>query len=149
MGAGYGYFCEKCGKGFPVFFGFGFMYPMVYYEELLSDIKSGKYGEEMKTAALSNSDVAVDAEKHLYVCSCGCWENAKGLSLFVPKKEVHITNPYGLPGNLKLDYIKVFDYIHKCPECGKQMNEADGQPIDLRCPECKALCSCSGEIFWD
>lgn len=148
MGTGYEYFCEKCQKDFPVFLGRGMAYPSVY-EELLADIKSGEYSEEMKTAALSNRDVVVDAERHLYVCSCGCWENTEGLSLFVPKDEVHIKNPYDLPHIMKSHYIKVFDYIHKCPECGKQMNEADYQPIDLRCPECKTLCSYRGEICWD
>lgn len=87
MGTGYEYFCEKCQKDFPVFLGRGMAYPSVY-EELLEEIKPGKYGEEMKAAALSNSDIAVDAQRHLYVCSCGCWENAKCLSLFVPKKEM-------------------------------------------------------------
>ena len=148
MGTGYDYICKKCEEYFSVKFGCGMRYPRVY-KALLEDIKSGEYGEEMKTAALSNSNVAVDAERHLYVCSCGCWENAEGLSLFVPKNEVHIKNPYDLPHVMKRNYTKVFDYIHKCPECGKQMNEADYQPIDLRCPECKTLCSYRGEIDWD
>ena len=148
MGTGYEYFCEKCGKEFSVDFGCGMMYTRVY-KALLEEIKSGKYGEEMKTAALSNSNVAVDAERHLYVCSCGYWENAYGLSLFVPKEGVRIDSPYVTPNKQRDDFQILYEYNHQCPKCGKQMNEADYQPIDLRCPECKALCSCSGEICWD
>lgn len=148
MGAGYGYFCEKCGKDFPVFLGFGFMYPMVY-EELLSDIKSGKYGEEMKTAALSNSDVAVDAERHLYVCSCGHWENAYGLSLFVPKKGARIDSPYVTPNKQRDDFQVLYEYNHQCPECGETMIEADSENYDLRCPVCKTMCTRNDIIWWD
>lgn len=148
MGAGYEYFCEKCEKGFPVFLGFGFMYPTVY-EELLSDIKSGKYGEEMKTAALSNSDVAVDAERHLYICSCGYWENAYGLSLFIPKEGARIDSPYVTPNKQRDDFQVLYEYNHQCPECGETMVEADAEKIDLRCPECKTLCSNRDKLFWD
>lgn len=148
MGTGYGYFCEKCGKEFPLFWGIGMGYPNAY-KELLEDIKSGKYGEEIKSAALSNSDVAVDAERHLYVCSCGYWESAEGLSLFAPKDGVLLKRPYVMPYELKNHYRNILEYIHKCPECGKQMNEADDQPVDLRCPVCKTLYSYRDELDWD
>lgn len=148
MGAGYEYFCEKCGKHFPVYLGRGFMYPIVY-EELLEDIKSGKYGEEMKTAALSNSNVAVDAERHLYICSCGYWENAYGLSLFIPKEGARIDSPYVTPNKQRDDFQVLYEYNHQCPECGETMIEADSERIDLRCPVCKSMCSINGISRWD
>lgn len=39
------------------------MYPSAY-KEFLENIKSGEHGEEMKSSALSNSDIAIDAERH-------------------------------------------------------------------------------------
>ena len=148
MGAGYCYFCKKFGKEFSLSYGYGMMFPSAY-KELLADIRAGGYGEEMKEASLSNSNVAVDAERHLYVCSCGHWESAEGLSLFVPKDGVLLKRPYVMPYELKADFRIVKDYMHICPERGKQMNEADEQPIDLRCPVCKDICKCNAGIDWD
>lgn len=148
MGAGSGYFCEKCGKEFSVSWGLGFLYPMVY-KELLEDIKSGKYGEEMKAAALSNNDVAVDAEWHLYLCSCGYWENAYGLSLFVPKKGARIDSPFVSPYTQRDIFQILYEYNHQCPERGETMIEADGEKSGLRCPVCKTICSSNTLIRWD
>ena len=148
MGAGYCYFCKKFGKEFSLSYGYGMMFPSAY-KELLADIRAVGYGEEMKEASLSNSNVAVDAERHLYVCSCGHWESAEGLSLFVPKDGVLLKRPYVMPYELKNHYRNILEYIHKCPECGKQMNEADDQPVDLRCPVCKTLYSYRDELDWD
>lgn len=148
MGAGYGYFCEKCGKDFFVSWGIGFLYPMVY-KKILEDIKSGKYGEEMKAAALSNSDVAVDAESHLYVCSCGCWENDYGLSLYVPKEGARIDSPFVSPYSQQDIFQILYKYDHQCPECGETMIEADGKKSGLQCPECKTICVSNSYIRWD
>lgn len=148
MGTGYEYFCEKCQKDFPVFLGSGKGY-LISYEVLLEDIKSGKYGEEIKTAALSNSNVVIDALRHLYICSCGYWENDYGLSLYIPKEVARIDSLFVSLYTHRDIFQILYEYNHQCPECGKQMNEADYQPIDLRCPECKTLCSYRGEIDWD
>lgn len=148
MGSGYGYFCEKCGKEFSLSYGYGMMFPSAY-KELLVEIRAGEYGEEMKKTALNNKDIAIDAGRHLYVCSCGFWENTEGLSLFVPKDGVHLQRPFVMHDELEWDFCKIMEYIHICPECGKQMNEADDQPIDLQCPVCKAICKCNAEIDWD
>lgn len=148
MGVGYEYFCEKCGKEFSVDFGCGMMYPRVN-KALLEEIKSGKYGEEMKTAALSNSNVVVDGEKHLFICYCDYWENTYGLSLFTPKEGVSIDSHFITPYRQRDKFQVLYEYNHQCPECGETMIEADGERIDLRCPVCKSMCSINGISRWD
>ena len=110
MGTGYDYICKKCEEYFSVKFGCGMMYPRVY-KALLEEIKSGKYGEEMKAVALRNSDIAVDAERHLYVCSCGYWENDYGLSLFVPKEGVQIDTPFVTPNTQRDIFQILYEFI--------------------------------------
>ena len=45
MGLGYGIYCENCSYNFEAFLGVGMSYTKLY-EDTISDIRKGKYGEE-------------------------------------------------------------------------------------------------------
>ena len=155
MGSGVGFKCSKCGHKYSYGTGVGFLFPMVY-EELLTSVKEGEYGEEWKNLALKNENVAIDAEIHLYCCkSCGGWDTEKGLTLYVPKdpevikqKEQEEKRPWCVGFDFKnASYVTSYDlreyysvlkrYIHKCPNCGKPMHKATREEANnLPCPKC-------------
>ncbi len=165
MGKGYSYVCSKCGKNFDVFLGIGMMFPVIY-RRTIEEIKSGKYGEEWKKIFNSQPYTATNAHKYLYKCkNCGYWEESKELSLYVPndlesfpKTQFGIKTveewgyvPYVTEIELKYDYHLIKRYIHKCPKCGKTMNQATekNEFLTLSCPDCGALAKREGELMWD
>lgn len=150
MGTGYGFKCSKCGKEYCADVGIGFLFPKVYKETLV-DVKSGKYGEEWKSIALSEEFVAVDAESYLYACKCGYWEAVPGLSLYAPndieklKKKKYGEKtveqwgevPYVMGLDLKQNYHLLKSRVHKCKKCGDVMHDATQEEKDnLQCPYC-------------
>ena len=71
MGMGKIFKCENCGESFITMMGIGMNFPFEY-QEIVNDIKNGKYGEEFKDLMLSREGVVVDLEKCLYICDkCG------------------------------------------------------------------------------
>ena len=137
MGSGIGYKCSKCGKRYSVCTGIGMMYPAVY-EKLMKDIKEGKYGEEWKILSESEPNVAVDAERYLYICSkCPHWDVDYGLSLYAPNAPMTKDTDYVMPVDLKENYHLIKRRAHKCEKCGSDMHKArKGDKNDLPCPEC-------------
>ncbi len=163
MGMGRSFTCRKCGKEYDVFWGIGFRFPLIY-EELLEDIKNGKYGQEWKDLVLRGEHVAVDAEDCVYLCKkCGHWDAEPNLSLYAPndpeaimKKEAaeeEKVSSYVMSYELKKDYHLLKRRLHKCPECGGLMHRATDSEISrLRCPDCGGIPEENynhGMILWD
>ena len=146
--------------------GHGFSFPQVY-KELLGKIKTGEYGEKWKDLSLKEKNVAVDAERHVYLCKkCGYWSVEPGLSLYVPndvktlkKQQYGDSNvedlgerPYVTSWDLKNNYHVLKNKIHKCAKCGEKMHRATFHEIkNLRCIECggEPDINDQGAIWWD
>ena len=166
MGSGVGFKCSKCGKEYNANTGIGFMFPKVY-KETLADVKTGKYGEEWMSLALSEELVAVDAERYLYICKkCGHWTVDLGLSLYAPndpkaimRKQYGIKTveewggvPYVMSWGLEQDYHIIKRRVHKCENCGGVMHKAsDKEKSNLPCPECGGAPKNGSQFFinWD
>lgn len=166
MGYGFGFTCSKCGEQYCATCGVGFEFPQVY-QELLKDIKNGKYGAEWQKLALSDETVAVDAERYLYVCSkCGCWAVESGHSLYVANDmdvaqksrekrnwTVSRAAAFVAPIELKEDYHLLKRRVHKCSGCGSRMHKAtDIEAYNLKCPHCGSVPdenTVRSEIMWD
>ena len=132
MGSGKAYKCSKCGKKYYALTGIGFMFPTVY-ENVMDDIKNGKYGQERKELASKEKNVAVDAERHLYVCGkCHHWSTEYGLSLYT------LSEPEDLPYMADIKGAHILKrYTHKCEKCGAMMHKATKEEeISLPCPDC-------------
>ncbi|MCR5847256.1 MAG: hypothetical protein K6G75_03985 [Lachnospiraceae bacterium] len=170
MGWGYGFKCSKCKREYSYGVGVGFMFPEVY-ENLMKEVKKGKYGEEWKDLALKTKHVAIDAEEYLYCCSkCGNWKTEEGLSLYEPK-DIEQLKKYEQQGKgrwaVGLDfkdasyvttedlreYYKILKkYIHRCEKCGTRMHRANmEESLNLKCPKCggKPLKDHVCPIRWD
>lgn len=77
--------CVNCGEEFGLMLGVGMQYPL-RYQEVLTDIKNGKYGKEWKKLIEENENLVFDAYVYLYYCpNCGTWDSAYGLDLYYPK----------------------------------------------------------------
>lgn len=163
MGYGYYYKCRKCRHKYEVHLGAGMMFPRVY-RRLLQDIAEGKYGEEWKALVRETPYAAVDADKVVYICSCGYWEMGEDITLFVPNEPESIPGrqfgvktvaelgyvPYVAPQELREEYHILKRYYHQCSKCGKRMRKAsDGELLHLSCPVCGADNKSKGNLDWD
>ncbi len=164
MGQGYSYKCRKCGNKYNIMPGSGMMFPEEY-RETVARIRSGEYGAEWKERFSEKEYTAVNAERALYLCSCGAFQIEPNLSLYEPAdpeglKKVQFGEktveewgdiPY-MTWELK-KYLKyTAAYSHKCPECGKRMHKVSENVIKdtaLRCPECGEPNKPDGELLWD
>ncbi len=95
------------------------------YEEIKNHqtilVKNGKYGAEWKQLLLSDKELQVDINYHLYQCPC-CHQiyNEYSLDLVKPvEKDFHY---FYSPKEI------VYQFKHLCPVCKKKMNH-----IDLYC----------------
>ena len=137
MGSGVGYTCSKCGYEYSANTGIGFLFPTVY-QEVLSDVKAGKYGEDWKKLSLNETKIAVDAETYLYICKkCSNWEVDYGLNLYAPNKSDAEEPEYVMGYELKEQYHILKRYVHKCKKCGDVMHKATvKEKGSLHCPKC-------------
>ena len=145
MGDGINFVCSECGKEYSVSLGIGFNFPRDYRKCLL-EVKKGKYGSEWKELYLNNQYVAVNADRHVYLCKkCGHWVVEEDLSLYIPNNLDVISikikemgkDYYVMDDELKEDYHLLKRRIHKCSNCGKVMHKANFEEIvNLKCPKC-------------
>lgn len=153
MGVGYSYQCGKCGMTYGVNLGIGMLFPEVY-QQAITDVLEGKYGQEWKETAQGIEHFAVNAELRLYRCDdCGFWDVDYDMSLYSPKDVGKLLKkkfgeetvaewghvPYVMEDDLKSDYNLVKERVHLCEECGKPMAVVDvefGEDPGLKCLEC-------------
>ena len=156
MGNGFLIRCKKCSYEYRALLGIGMLFPTVY-QETVSGIKEGKFGEEYQKFFEEHPDAAVNCEAYMAVCQdCGAFDTVKSLSLFLPKKNEEKTLTFGCLTfeDLKADYKIAKKYPHKCSSCG-----GDLKPIDLidelskkavRCPKCKDEMQLTEDLLlWD
>lgn len=155
MGMGKAFKCENCGESFVTLMGIGEEFPREY-QEIVSDIKDGKYGEDFKNIMLSREGVVVDLEKCLYVCDkCGSGEQNLCFDFYVPKKQEDIEKVskkgfYVTPSELKEDYELILKIEHTCDKCNSEMRKVDYmETVALDCPECGSKMKEDGLINWD
>ena len=149
MGLGYSFKCSKCSKKYEILPGIGMLFPQVY-EDTVAKLKNGRFGKAWKELYENTENVAIDAEKRVYLCpSCGYWKNEPGLSLYVADNKRAISDVkngcpvfYGedsLPammGNMP-QYHLLKEYEHKCKKCGGKMKAVDDdEMLTLSCPKC-------------
>ena len=155
MGSGFKIRCKKCSYDFTAFLGIGMLFPSVY-QNTVSEIKEGKYGEEYKKFFEENPNAAVNCERVFAVCGkCGKFDTVMDLSLYVPKKnDDSIQNiGYVMEEDLKSNFKKCKSYDHKC-SCGGSMMITDliGALVDrkVKCPKCSANMELTDElVMWD
>ena len=169
MGYGINISCKCQDK--ELLFGAGLGYPMVY-QETVEDIRSGKYGSEMRDLMNSSKYVAVDAEKYIYYCDeCGCVECMTALDLYGPKDTTKVGERVvgrwsaAEPAQNKTvkelgklpyfnsddeDFVLLKEYKHICPECGKVMRKVDEEELkEKTCPKCGEKYQMFSGILWD
>ena len=120
------------------------------YEDTIAKLKNGRFGKAWKELYENTENVAIDAEKRVYLCpSCGYWKNEPGLSLYVADNKRAISDVknscpvfYGedslpaMTGNMP-QYHLLKEYEHKCKKCGGIMKAADDdEMLTLSCPKC-------------
>lgn len=164
MGSGYDFKCKKCKTKYSAMPGIGMMYPKVY-QEVVEDIKNGKYGPECQEIMNSEEFVAVNAEREIYICNeCKHWETDLNLALYRPKNAEAIRTkqygiktveewgyvPYVMGYDLKAEYSLVEVFVHKCKKCRKRMHNATDEELQtLPCPKCGTENATSGLLMWD
>ena len=127
------------------------------YQETISDIKAGKYGEEMKKLANETELVTVDAGRKAYYCpQCGQVKSYLCLDLYRPNdiesaKKAKAGSwtgpssqsnpsvgelgewPYWTPdlysNGENGDYVLLKKYDHLCPACNISMTEMDEEKL--------------------
>lgn len=150
MGSGYIYHCKKCNKKHQTFLGYGMMFPKIY-KELIDGIYKGDFGEEMQKLIKSKPNLAINANKEIYLCRhCNNWNIEFILDIYEPTTKLKEVPEYVTEYDLKSNYKLVKKHIHKCPECGKRTRKLnDNETNCLPCPNCKTQMTISGFIDWD
>lgn len=155
MGGSISFICNHCRYLKNICTGVGFLFPQKY-EEVVKDIKEGKYGEKWRDLFLNTPNAAVNAGLEAYYCpNCGKWKSDYNLSLYIPKDsdeqdltETSLPNyvcPWELPDKWRMFRL----FIHKCPDCGKRMRYAR-QNDSPACPKCGQRGTFGpGTILWD
>ena len=170
MGYGVGVKCKCQNK--ELMLGVGMMYPSVY-KETMDDIRSGKYGVEMRDLVKSGRYITVDAERYMYHCDkCGWVEDFTALDLYEPRdvekvkkrvanrwsagdKEINQTVeelgelPYFTSDDD--EYVLLKEYKHACPRCGNVMKRIGEEELFRKtCPTCGEKYKEGGDIImWD
>ena len=169
MGYGIGVKCKCQDK--ELMLGVGMGYPS-FYRETMEDIRSGKYGAEMRDLVKNGKYIAVDAEKYMYYCDkCGCVEDFTALDLYEPKDikkiEERVVGRWSAAelaqnktvkelGELPYfnsddeDFVLLKEYKHVCPKCGKVMRKIDEEKLkEKTCPKCGEKYQMFSGILWD
>jgi len=153
MGNGFKIRCEKCGYEFTAMLGVGMMFPTLY-DETVSEIKKGKYGEEYKKFFEDNPNAAVNCERVTAVCNkCGKLDSVMDLSLYLPKDASVKNAGYVMEEEFESDFKKCMEYDHKC-SCGGSMEIIDLlfklAARKVKCPKCKSNMQLTPELInWD
>ncbi|MCQ2504370.1 MAG: hypothetical protein MJ103_03970 [Saccharofermentans sp.] len=139
MGNGYLIKCERCGYEFSCFTGTGMMFPVVY-QDIVSEIKNGKYGEKHKVFLTENPSAVINCERKFYMCpDCGAIDTARDLSLYLPKED-RPAPEYIMPHELEAGYKRCLEYGHKCPSCSSIMEALslpdEVEASNVKCPSC-------------
>lgn len=144
----------------------------IVYRETMNEIRSGKYGDEMKGLVDSEKYIAVDVENYIYYCEgCGCIECFRALDLYEPKNtekvgkriigrwsagEEYNTKTVKDNGGLMYfaaddeDYKLMKEYKHVCPECGKVMERVSEEELAKKiCPMCGEKYQVFPGMLWD
>ena len=159
MGTGKVFKFRKCGTEYNIMTGVGFAFPSIY-RETIEDIKTGKYGEELRDLFENDPGLAVDCETDLYVCECGNWTTEINLDVYEPLnedvKERYARYMYVTRDELKKDFKLVRHHELICDKCGKKMKrikhpESYAERYGLTCPECgeKNTAEKYAGIMWD
>jgi rubrerythrin len=149
MGYSKEFHCDHCGYKRMILYESGMSFPQTY-QKVLSAVKSGEYGDEMKNTAVTTKGIAIDAEWDLFICSnCGTWKNDYGLTLYEPDDDTaYAEKDYVTPYEIQINYHMKKPYFHKCPTCGKRMHrfKQGDQPI---CPICHQVGHIDPLGIWD
>ena len=152
MGKGYDFKCKKCKKEYSVFLGIGSLMPLDF-DEIVSKIKNGIYGDEYKLIFNSTKYAVPDIEKELYICkSCGQWAVEENMNLYAPNHPEGVLRENTkcvMQSDLKEDYHLVKRWVHNC-KCGKRMHKASKEEMEnLACPYCGTVNTVTGLVMWD
>ena len=148
MRAGKNYKCQNCGKQYEVFTGIGYSFPSDY-QELVADMKKGRYGTEIKQLLAGNPNLAVDAERFYYECEeCGYWSVEECKDIYEHKNSnASSENSYVMGYELRQDYRLIQKYDHVCPKCRGHMKKRDVR--NVTCPECGKKNKPLEYVMWD
>lgn len=150
MGVGSEFVCKNCGKEFVALGRCGVNYSQ-YYQQVVEEIKAGKYGKQWQETLNSRPTVVANVEEYIYICSsCNHWEVSPCLSLYAPRTgrldesgDMENTVPYALTPN----YHIIRRYYHKCPQCGRRMKRVS-EFSEIPCPRCGTMCQ-GVPLLWD
>lgn len=154
MGNGYEYICSECGHEHTLYLGSGFRYPAAT-EEIISQIQSGDYGQEIRRAYLDTSDPLVDCENSLFYCpDCCRYESQPSLIIYRSRHEDRTAGNSDRSQSEKQNWIlrseaekrgleQVFAFRHSCIKCHQPMRLVSEE--DLLEGKQKLVCQNCGE----
>ena len=120
MGAGYEVECLNCNYKSIFFLGSGMILPRIY-EDVITNVKNGEYGDEWKEYIASIPGAVVSVEKELYQCGiCNALLSEYNLALYKSKNGTPPEHGYWAPW-CDHDYTFVKSYRHKCPKCSRRI----------------------------
>ena len=129
MGRGYTLCCDECGYSLEYLEGIGFMYYREA-EEILSDIKAGKYGNDFMKAANDAKKPIVNHSRELYKCmECGELQ---------PDMEIELCDGENV----------LIRKQHACNKCNGEIFVVNSIE-NIICPKCGAPLVIMGILMWD
>lgn len=149
MGWGGTLICKHCNYRFPFSVGWGFMLPYLC-EEILKDIKHGKYGDEFKNDALSHPSAVVRQSYEIYVCKkCGKLHSGEKIELWNPIIEQENDKHFYISKDkLEATHQLIHHLVYHCDYCGEEMVELTDYE-EIKCPHCKSTLIVEEDILWD
>lgn len=139
---------------YTLFLGSGFEYPAAA-EEIISEIQSGEYGQEIRRAYLDTSDPLVDCEYTLFYCpDCCRYESRPALIIYRSRPEDRTAGNPDHSQSEKQNWIfrseaekrgleQVFAFQHSCSKCHRLMLPFSEE--DLLEEKQKLICQNCGE----
>ena len=148
MGHGYNVKCKKCGFHQNIFLGVGFSAPMIG-QEILEQIKQGKYGKRFMEDAAAIKNPVVWHEQELYFCEhCGNWKVDTAVNLCAPVDEDAEPDFFVSGADIGDTYNVARSKTHRCGKCSHIMRPVtNGDKI--ACPDCGEELERGGMIMWD
>lgn len=163
MGYAYSFECNNCKYHLFFALGVGFLYPK-YYNEMIINMKDGKYGKQGKEFFQAFPNGAINVELVLAQClDCGEYYNIPDLTLYVPNDE---NSPQKSEGNwssamrfegvkyvsnsdLKEYYTEFEKYKHTCLKCGGNLKILNFESTNFISPKCGNVLKLTGGENWD